>query len=462
MAMNSLTTEEESWLSESKKNYRELYIELDAVLRGIDRFFNTENLPIESEDISNKNFYNELIIIRDAILRTLSILEVVLPEHKKNAFWFNKFAATKFLSDQKRDYIKEKEAVKNSPGRCIFILYDSFINFKNIIADILKSKKISYLSFQNMGDIIRKEIRGNRYFNPFKFNINPEFDTIENRNISNLVKNTGDKKTRRSISMSFIFLFRQLRYISCIDVATRRNISLSCGLIILTLIRSEIRQSIKFFQLELGKKHSREIEDLFQPLIFQLSMELKRVYNQELRNILEMKNIRNIRGRIENSYGILKNLFEQAIVQIAEYYDPTISGENIFIAFMTRFGQSMKLREDIYILHKLLTLFEENINIALKSFSMLESLKNYMLYFESFTFKLLRYDDYEEFSKFFNDFFTDTKDISFPLDNTKLAGKVHNFIIFLETTLNHINNRSELQSKPLDMERAGQLLRQYI
>ena len=48
MAMNSLTTEEESWLSESKKNYRELYIELDAVLRGIDRFFNTENLPIES------------------------------------------------------------------------------------------------------------------------------------------------------------------------------------------------------------------------------------------------------------------------------------------------------------------------------------------------------------------------------------------------------------------------------
>lgn len=32
-----------------------------------------------------------------------------------------------------------------------------------------------------------------------------------------------------------------------------------------------------------------------------------------------------------------------------------------------------------------------------------ESLKSYMLYFESFTFRLLRYDDYEEFILFFNE-----------------------------------------------------------
>ncbi|MEE9523654.1 MAG: hypothetical protein V3V59_02770 [Thermodesulfovibrionales bacterium] len=463
MAKSSKEFNEPFWLIESKDLYKDLYIELDAILKGIDRFFNTENLLFDTDNLPEINFYNELIILRDSILRVLSILEVVLPESKKNAFWFKKFAETKLYSEQKRDYLIKEIDDPLNPERFVFSLYDSFINFKNLIVDILKGKKINYLSFKNIGDIIRKEIRNNDYFNPFRLRIHPEFDIITNHEIGNIVKSIGDRKMKRSISTSFIVMFRTLRYLDCIDTTTKRKISISCGLLLLSMIRSDIRQTIKFFKRELKKDHLKEFHETLQQLSFSLSIEQKRVYNQELRNILQLKNIRNLRGRIENSHGILKNLIEQSIVQVAECFDSSIKGESIFSTFITKMGQSMKLREDIYILFKLLTLFEENLSIDTKRNSALDSLKNYMLYFESFTFKLLRYDDYEEFSKFFTEFLSNTKVTPFSSSNSmKLTDSVHNFKIYLETTLNHINNRTELQDHPIDVDRARQLLTQYI
>lgn len=457
------TLKEPFWLIESRTVYKDLYIELDALLRGIDRFFNTKNLPIDPEDLTSKNFFHEMIIMRDSILRTLGILEVVLPESKKNAYWFKKFAETKFLSDQKRDSLADKEDDQETPEKWIFALYDSFVNFKGIISDVLKAKKIQYISFKNMGDIIRKEIRENNYFSPFKQRVHREFDIIDNPIISYIVKSIEDRKLKRSISMGMIFLFRQLRFLTCIDITTKRKISISCGLLILVMMRSEIGQILKFLGRETKKDHVKDLGDIFQQLSFSLSIEIKRVYQQELKNILNMKNIRNLRGRIENSHGILRNLIEQSIVKIAEYFDSDISGETIFATFITKFAQSVKLREDIYILHKLLTLFEENMSIKTKRTTALEALKNYMFYFESFTFKLLRYDDYEEFSTFFNNFLVYVKATPFESGNSKsLLDKLHNFRIYLETTLNHINNRTELQNNPLDVDRTKQLLMQYI
>jgi hypothetical protein len=463
MARSPKTIDEPLWLVESRKTFRDLFIELDTILKAIDRFFNVENLPIEAESLSDKNFYHELIVVRDSILRALSILEVVLPENRKNAYWLSKFAEAKFFTDWKRDSLKEKLYSADNPEKFIFLLYDALVNFKGIVSDVLKSRQISYLSFKNIGDIISKEIRENSYLNPFKNEINSEYDRIENQQISDIVKDIKDRKLKRSISMSFLFLFRLLRHLNCIDITTKRNISISCGLLILMLLKSEIRVTLRFFETELAKPHFEQYRDVFQPIIFQITMEQKRVYNQELKNILQMKNILNLRGKIENSHGILKNVIEQCIVQIAGIFNLSMTGEDIFSSFITRMGQSMKLREDIFILHKILSILERNLDNREKRASLFESLKNFMMYFESFTFKLLRHDDYEEFVKFFNEFLTDVRinALSTP-DVGKLSDKIHNFKIFLDTTLSHINNRTELRDNPIDIEKTELLLRQYI
>lgn len=463
MPKSTQTPDEPTWLIDSKKSFRELYVELDAILKGIDRFFNVENLPFEMDSFSEKNFYNELVVVRDSILRTLGILEVVIPENKRNAYWFRKFAESKFLSDRKRDSLRKSLYAPDDPEQSIFLLYDSMVNLKGIVTDILKSRRISYLSFKNIGDLICREIRENNYMNPFRRDVNPEYDMIGNQRISDIVKSIGDRKLKRVFSMILILLFRQLRYLNCIDITTRRKISISCGILLLSVLRSELRLLVLFLENQEHKPVMKDYQDVLSPVTFQLSMEQKRVFNQELRDILQQKNILNLRGKIENSHGILKNVLEQCIVQIAQFFEPEIHGEDVFSNFITKVGQSMKLREDIFILHRILSLFERNLDMPDKRKTLFDSLKNYMMYFESFTFRLLRYDDYEEFVKFFSGFMSDTRvDRLSEREMALLSDRVHNFKIYLDTTLGHINNRTELHDHRIDIEKIEQLLRQYI
>ena len=90
--MSFKKVEPERWVVNSKKKYKEIFSELDVLLKALDRFFYIENLPISKEDLTHRNFYDELTAVRDVIFRILGILEVVIPESKKNAYWFQKFA----------------------------------------------------------------------------------------------------------------------------------------------------------------------------------------------------------------------------------------------------------------------------------------------------------------------------------------------------------------------------------
>jgi hypothetical protein len=233
-------------------------------------------------------------------------------------------------------------------------------------------------------------------------------------------------------------------------------VALNSSLLILIMMKSELNRFIAYIR-STGNNTGKNIFPVLDSISFQFSMETKRVYLQELREIMRNKAPQQFRGRIENSYGILKNLIEESIVQLVHFFRPEIQGEDIFDSFTTRLHQSIKLREDIFVLHQFLRLFEEKAADGGDAQSLFESLKNFMRYFESFTFKMLRYSDYEEFSSFFNIIFSMKT-----LEPHKILEKIHNFNIFLETTLRHISNRAELRGRALDDEGAENIIKQYL
>jgi hypothetical protein len=447
----------ENWVSESKKEHRKIYSELDALLRSLDRFFYIENLPISQEDLTIKNFHDELVAVRDVIFRILGILEVIIPESKKSAYWFQKFTETKFLNDYTRDLFKEGMCKQDTPEKSLYLLYDAFINFKGIVTDLLRSENISYLSYKNIGQLVSKEIRENIYFNPFRMDINPEFDIIENPEISKIVRSIKDKEIKRYISVVYIYLFRFLRYLSHIEITSQYSVALNSALLILIMLRSEINMFHNYIKRASESIKEERLKNLLKFISYQVSMETKRVYLQELKDIMRKKAPQHFRGKIENSHGIMKNLVEQSIVQLVQYFKPEVQGKDLFESFTTRLHLSLKLREDIFVLHMFLTLLENKANSPEEIADVLKSLKNYMHYFESFTFKLLRYDDYDEFSAFFNDIIS-VKESGIQ----KILEKIHNFKIFLETTMQLIANRAEIADKPIDRERAEELFKKYL
>ena len=453
--------EREDWVTRSKQENTALFSELDILLRGLDRYFNPENLTF-SESIAVKNFYEELVTVRDTILRVLGILEVVMPESKKNAYWFQKYTETKYLPASKIDAFRKDLYRQDTPEKGLYLLYDSFINIKGLITDLLRTGNISYTGFTNIGHLINKEIRENIFFNPFRKNLNPEFDMISNAAISGIVRSLTDNEEKKQISLIYIYLFRIVRILSFVEITTQRSVSLHSSLVVLILLRSEISAFRSYLEKAILKIKNAELQWLLHAISYQFTMETKRVYLQELKDISRIKKSVNFRGKIENSHGILKNLTEHSIVQITQFYAPGIKGEEIFPSFITKVEQSLRLREDIFALHKFISLLEKKAAVPQDRLKVFESLKNYMLYFESFTFRLLRNDDYEEFVLFFNELNSITTEMMRDSGFYKIMEKVMHFKIFLETTLRHIGNRAELDGTEVDSERIKNLINQYL
>lgn len=446
------------WVRSAKRANRNMFSELDVLLRALDRFFSLEYLPPAKDLASSRNFIDELEASKNAVLRVVDILEAIIPENKRNEYWFRKFAETKFLPDWKRDRLRGEMFKQDTPEKSLLLLYDSFINFRTIVIDLLKAGSISYVSFKHFGQIICTQIRENEFFNPFKSEVDPEIDYVVNKEISDLVRNIMDRDERKAVSVIFLHLFRFLRYLGHVQFATHRHVALYSSLLVLMLMKSEIDLFRMYLEKTSGELRNPGLKGLVEALSYQFAMESKRVYLQELKNAFEKKSPKSLRGRIENSHGILKNLIEQTVIQMAHFWRPDLKSEEIFEIFTTKTAQSLKLREDISALHRLITLFELDSGRPDRRPDTIRALLNYMEYFESFSFRLLRYDDYESFSRFFGDIKSTVIEEE---DPDVLLDRCRHFKIYLETTLRQVGNRSELKDKPVDAEHVEDIVRQY-
>jgi hypothetical protein len=448
----------EDWVIEAKREKLSLFAELDLLLKALEKFFIVENLPQSNTQFSTKNFIPELTAAKDVIIKVLSILESIIPENKKSAFWFKKFAENRLLSNRESEIYRASLHKQDTNEKSLFLLYESFTNLKSIVSDLMTTRSMQYISYRNIGQLISAEIRENVFFNPFRRGVDLEMDIIENAKISSIVKNIKDDKVKKPISILFLHLFRLMRCLRHIDRSTTQPLAnLHVSVVILSLLRSEFAQFRSFADSLAEGVGDESLSMLLKALSYQFRMETRRVYSQELKDILQKKSSKQLRGKIENSHGILNNLIEQAILQLAQYWEPELKGDEVFMIFITKTEQSLKLREDLYVLSSLIINIVESANPKEKRAQIL-ILMNYMDYFESFTFKLLRHDDYEGFLSILTDIRT-----AYNKKNVKaFLERIHNLNILLGATISQVENRHELKDKPLDVEKAKGVMRQYV
>lgn len=342
------------WFQTIKQERPQALSELSVLLRAVDRLFIIENLSITDQDYPSRNFYDEFLILRDVILRIINLIETLIPESEKNSYWFRKYAEQRFMSIPARDSLRNELYRQDSPEKCLLLLYDTFVNIKTLVSDLLKSQTISYISYKDIGEIISREIRENRYFNPFRSGISEE-DRIDNPVISKIVRSIENMSAKKYISLIMLFFFRILRDLKHVVTDTSDQAVLNRGIAILFLIRSELEELKRFLEMAKSRIQMLDINNFLSGLSYQISMETKRVFLQELRDITKRGGQKRQRGRIENSSGIIKNFIEQAVVQTVQLLNPEIKGEDIFPAFVTKKQLSQKLREDIVVMHRIVS-----------------------------------------------------------------------------------------------------------
>ncbi len=479
-AMNSARlSERATWLEGLElADKNRILFELESLLKGLDRFFNVANLPIVNmEQVITLNFVDELEIVQKFVERLVELSGKLLDASRQEDYQFRCYVENKLLGDYERTRWREAVLNQATPPDSLFILFSAFSNIREILKGLVTMKRVPYTLFFNVGSLVTREIVSNRYFNPAgAVEFRPEYDRVTNRRVKRVIKTIDDPLSQRQVMIVILAFNRLLQYLDFIAPSAESIGALKSSLLFFALIHSESMYLMEFMEKNLPailkdseNEKAAEFLDTCDALSFQLSMEMKKIHAGELLNLSKHQSLDAARSAVENSHGILVNFFQQSMIQLLSVFDPDILGEQVFPHFISRKRMSIKLREDVAVLQSLMDRFEE-ITETTEAGQQLDTYVKYLLLLKAMaarmrheTLPLMRYQDLVEFEKFIR--FIEALEPAWlehdeKLDNFKMDAKF--FKIFVETTLGHINNRTDLQDIPLDEKRVENVLKRFI
>jgi hypothetical protein len=465
---------------EVEKKQEKLF-ELEVLLKGLDRFFNLDNQPIsDPEQVLSRDFANELRILRNAVFRVIILSRILLPDREARSLHFKNYVETRLASDFQRAQIIERTLSQRTPVESLYVLCHSFINFHELLNNLLKLQDQSYFIFHHLEQLISREIAANRFFNPFKAaGFAPHYDVIQSSRISRIVRTIPDPNAKRYISMSFLMLYKLLRYLSFIPSDSTDLDTLKNSLLIYALIRSEGLLIGGLFENELSRQISRahgisrstrdDLLKLLDPCAYQINSEIYKIFQLELKDAATQEDPNILRTGITRSRGLLTNMFQQIIVQLAQIFEPELEGKDLFRDYISRLEQSLKLRKDVWLFKRII----ENLEAVIEEcepraehvpiIEAIKTLRNFIFYYQNISFQFVRSADRDDFDFFFQivDGLPPSAAES-PENFEPFKRELHSFKLFLETTLTNINNRSELRGLPFGTEEGERLLAQFL
>ncbi|MEO8647597.1 MAG: hypothetical protein ABI539_00385, partial [Acidobacteriota bacterium] len=186
-----------------------------------------------------------------------------------------------------------------------------------------------------------------------------------------------------------------------------------------------------------------ETVDLFNSLdaaSYTVSIELKKVFNQELSGLLSMRPATSVYARFETAYALLTDSFLQVLAGFAVLVDPAVSTYDLFPNFQMRLDKSLKLRKHLWQILERVRKAESGTEKSAAD----ELIKD-LMDFQSTSLGLLYFKDTETVERF-------CEEIIGTRNSKDLNPLLHRFGAYLETLFGQVNMRSVLASHPFTGE----------
>jgi hypothetical protein len=423
--------------------------ELEMWLQSFERFFRIKHLPLTEKEMKQfalRNWSEELRLVDGVIERVIYLCTAVLTEEQVNQTNFDKYVEGYLKKDETVDPYIERLLRQATPEAGLSLLREAFEDIHLILTDLVRISRIPYTTFTAVGQILYREVRRSDLLallidRKFK----PIHDRITNPAIRQVISGIEVPSQRRNAAKVFLELFRLLHYLEYTDPERTSDTDLRSTVLIFSLITSDARLLMTFIEKRAvrGLEPQSNLYQLYDSFVYCVPLELKKVLNTELLDISVARQADSVRTRVENSHGILKDCFQQSVVQLAQAFDPTVDGADIFPDFTAKREQSVMLRQGLVRLIKGLREFETRRDEA-SALAMKDEISS----FYDHNIKYLMYRDWSGFELFFIEIL---KCGSLPA----LHQIAHRFDTFLMTLLREVQKRSILQNLPPTEEVPG-------
>jgi hypothetical protein len=233
---------------------------------------------------------------------------------------------------------------------------------------------------------------------------------------------------------------RILKWLSVVGRMLRDDEPLKPTLLIFARIYEQTQELIAYINNRLLRFPNEESE-FFNSLdgaSYTASIEIKKVYNQELNGLVNIRSSPSVYARIETAYALLNDSFQQTLVSFARLIDPQLDARVVFPDFQTKFEQSIVLRRDLWRILQIVKIAEQQTNAN----SLLELRRQLGSFLET-SLRFLFYKDQETVERF-------VEEILITTDKKDLVPILHRFGAYLETLFGQVNMRTMLANHPFD------------
>ncbi len=457
--------ERERWLRTLAVDGREeVLFEFEMLLRALERYFNVHNLPLEPRaDMLNRDFTEELAAVREAVARAVQLTQLLLDPPSNRNLVFRKFLETQLADDRTRGKLLEQQLSQETPQESLFLLRSGFIALRGVLDSLLKLPTQSYQTFQDVGQLILREVALNKYFRPFRpLEFRSEYDRIKSVRILEIlrqpVSNDAQNETvRRPVSLAFLAFFRLLHYLRYVPIG--REEPHRRGYLTLALVRSETASLAAFLESEVaaalvdvGPRPASGVSRI----ALEMRKETTKVYKRHLENAPPGDQAAAGRSR-----EALEALFKQWVTSLAQLFQEQIDGKELFDDYVSRREQARRLRLDLWAFREVCRHCERATQrgTTAEAEEGLRRLRRFLAYFQDVSYQLLRYGDYEPFDRFVQIAAeADPSKLGQPRVRRQFRDDCRAFGEVLAQTFESVSKREELSGHPFVEAEAQQVL----
>lgn len=395
----------------------ETAVELGIWLSGLESFLNVGNSAFRHRARSI-DYTIEARLVQTTLMRCLKLNARLVIEQTRDEHPYHELTSDEL--DELAAALRETVQI----GQCIVRSGTLNVGEWKAWCNLLSEKLNSLNGFHKL--IRHAEASGEQFLpEPLKsFSLNEKAMSAEDAELALILPRFG----------------KVLRWLNVIGKMLEADEPLKPTLLIFSRVQEQASDLITYVNNRLERFPNEEAE-LFASLdaaSYTASIELKKVYSQELSGIAELRPPPTITAGIEAAYAMLNESFQQTLAGLAHLIDPNVDVITLFPSYRVNFERSLALRNDLWKLVRLAQAAESQ-----PEQKELDALNRALREFMSGSVRYLFYKDTETFERF-------VEEILVTKQTKDLVPILHRFGAYLETLFGQVSMRAVLEKHPFE------------
>lgn len=497
----------EAWLARLPLERKvEHLFELEILLKGFACFANPRNHPgpARKAPVVAQDFREHAALVREALARAVQTCRVLLVEGER-AFVFQRYLETVLPDDRARTRLLGDSLSQESPEQSLFVLRHALTNLFEVTTGLTRLQRVPFRLFYALLGVAQREIAQNVYFNPLHaLEFRPEFDRITKAQMLELIRSVPGEPARRLVALTFLALFRMLRYLALAEQVTREPTdaprrSVAVVYLVLSVLRSDARALSGYLRRRAGpllaegyeadcfgvpstqvkaeyerllaRGHElRDIKATLEGVAANLRLEMRRAFERDFPSLDLAPSIDELRASVLRLATNLRPALQNAVMFVARSLGARLDARGVFDDEAAKRVLSERLRRDVWMFAQIVRAFSlkaRSVNAdgqdRWAGVSPLAFVREFLSYFRAMGYPLLRTADYPRVDAFL-DAMVNLRDADL-FDPGRLEVAVEEadrFHRFLTELFEAIARREELAGVPFDRRAAAEALRLYL